>query len=230
MKKALLCVIFVLTLVQLAYAQDYYAGLDITIDRYDLVTITGKTDYPNILTDDSEQYITKASGVRTFKLETANPLSEYIADINLPSGAAISKIETPGTYRIENKFGKLSVITFGENQPMAITIEYTISKIGNLYGLYIILALFATTALYFLIKKPPKKKKAEPDLRGLTYRQKQIMQLLTEKSRPLTQTEIEQELKLPKSSVSRNIHTLELKGKIEKEKVGMSNKIRLKHE
>ena len=44
----------------------------------------------------------------------------------------------------------------------------------------------------------------------------------------MTQTDIESELKLPKSSVSRNIHTLELKGKIEKEKVGMSNKIQIK--
>ncbi len=230
MKKTLLCAIFILTLIQFTYAQEHYADLDITIDKYDLVTITGKTDYPDLLTDDSEQYITKTSGVRTFKLETADPFSEYIANIDFPSGASISKIETPGTYRVENKIGKLSIITFGENQPLSITIEYTVSKASNLYGLYIMLILFVATAIYFLIKRTPKKKKIKPDFKGLTYRQKQIMQLLIEKNMPLTQTDIETELKLPKSSVSRNIHTLELKGKIEKEKVGMSNKIRLKHE
>ncbi len=229
MKKTLLCAIFILTLIQLACAQDYYADLDINIDKYDLVTITGQTDYPDILTEHSEQHISKIKGVRTFKLETADQFSEYIAKINLPNGASISRIESPGTYRIENKLGKLSIITFGENQPLSITVEYTVSKASNLYGLYIILILSVATAAYFLIKRSPRKK-TKPDFKGLTYRQKQIMQLLIEKNKPLTQTDLEQELKLPKSSISRNIQTLELKGKIEKEKVGMSNKIRLKQD
>jgi len=56
------------------------------------------------------------------------------------------------------------------------------------------------------------------------------MKLLIKEKRPLTQAEIEKELKIPKASVSRNIRTLELKGRIEKEKTGMSNMIKLRKE
>ena len=54
------------------------------------------------------------------------------------------------------------------------------------------------------------------------------MRLLIEKKRPLTQTVIQKELNIPKAAVSRNISSLELKGLVEKEKIGMSNLIRLK--
>lgn len=219
--------LIVLVLIQSVAAQ--YADVDVKIDKYDLVTITGETDYPNLLAEDSEQYITKVRGVRTFKLETAEPLSGYITTISLPSGTTINKIESSGLYRIENQLGRLSIITFGENQPISIMIEYTIPKASNLYWLLLIPLLFVIIAAYFLIKRLPKKNK-KPDFKGLTHRQKQIMKLLIDKNKPLTQTDIETELKLPKSSVSRNIHTLELKGKVEKEKVGMSNKICLKKE
>ena len=47
-------------------------------------------------------------------------------------------------------------------------------------------------------------------------------------NRSMTQTEIQKQLSIPKSAVSRNIGALELKGLIEKETIGMSNLIRLK--
>jgi len=72
------------------------------------------------------------------------------------------------------------------------------------------------------------KKDQEINLRGLNDRQKQIIKLLIEVKRPLTQTEIQRELKIPKAAVSRNISTLERKGLIEKEQIGMSNRISLK--
>ena len=66
------------------------------------------------------------------------------------------------------------------------------------------------------------------NLKGLSDRQKNIINLLIEKDRPLSQTIIQKELNIPKSAVSRNISSLELKGLIEKENIGMSNLIRLK--
>ena len=54
------------------------------------------------------------------------------------------------------------------------------------------------------------------------------MNLLIDKNTPLTQTEIQRELKIPKAAVSRNIRRLELKGLIQKEQIGMSNLIRIK--
>jgi len=68
----------------------------------------------------------------------------------------------------------------------------------------------------------------EYNLKGLSERQRKIMKLLIEQKRPLTQTDIQKELKMPKAAVSRNIRTLERKRLIEKEQIGMSNLITLK--
>jgi len=73
-----------------------------------------------------------------------------------------------------------------------------------------------------------KSDEVDHDFKGLNQRQKEIMKLLMERMVPLTQTDIQKELNLPKAAVSRNIRRLELKGLIEKEQIGMSNLIRLK--
>ena len=67
-----------------------------------------------------------------------------------------------------------------------------------------------------------------PEFKGLNSRQKEIMSLLIDKNIPLTQTDIQKELNIPKAAVSRNVRGLELKGLIEKEQIGMSNLIRIK--
>ena len=84
--------------------------------------------------------------------------------------------------------------------------------------------------IYSIIQNKRKKENIlqKYNFKGLTERQKQIMQLLIDADRPLTQVEIERELKIPKAAVSRNVHSLELKNLIEIEKSGMSNLIRLK--
>jgi uncharacterized membrane protein len=66
------------------------------------------------------------------------------------------------------------------------------------------------------------------DFKGLNQRQKEIVKLLVDRNIPLTQTDIQKELNIPKAAVSRNIRGLELKGLIEKEQIGMSNLIRIK--
>lgn len=225
----------VLLLIQQSLAQDYYADLEIDVDNEDFVTIKGDTDHPSLLTKDTEQYISKESGVRTLKIETAEAFSEYFITLNLPRGTSINYAKSSGPFRIESNLGKLSLITFAENEPISITIQYQIQKTSTKILYYLPFALALILIIYTVKKlsrqlkpKIPKEKKAEPNLKGLTSRQKDIMKLLIEKDKPLTQTEIEEELKLPKSSVSRNIHTLEMKGLIEKEKIGMSNKICIK--
>ena len=97
--------------------------------------------------------------------------------------------------------------------------------------------LFVVLIIVFIfLKKSKEIKKGEKtidnneeySLKGLNERQKEIMNLLIERNRPLTQTDIQKELGIPKSAISRNIRTLEIKGLIEKEQIGMSNLIRLK--
>lgn len=82
----------------------------------------------------------------------------------------------------------------------------------------------------FKNKNIKEKNKLNSDLsfKGLNDRQKNIINILIKSETGLTQTEIQKELGIPKASVSRNIRRLELKGLIEKEKIGMSNIIRIK--
>jgi len=97
-------------------------------------------------------------------------------------------------------------------------------------GLVVLIVVF----YYFLKKKDTEEISKEinetvyDDFRGLSDRQKKIMDLLIDKNRPLSQTTIQKELDIPKAAVSRNISSLELKGLVEKENIGMSNLIRLK--
>jgi uncharacterized membrane protein len=91
--------------------------------------------------------------------------------------------------------------------------------------------------IYFVFKNKQKESiesnvkiedEIEYSLKGLTDRQKDIVQLLISVKRPMTQVDIQKELQMPKAAVSRNVHSLEIKGLIEIEKIGMSNLIRLK--
>jgi len=91
--------------------------------------------------------------------------------------------------------------------------------------------------IYFIFKNKQKEpidsnvnvdSEIEYSFKGLSERQKEIVQLLIDTKRPLTQVEIQKELDMPKAAVSRNVHSLEIKGLIEIEKIGMSNLIRLK--
>lgn len=231
MKRAAVIALALILIMPSVLAQDHYADLKIDVDKNDFVSIQGDTDYESILTEGTEQYISKENGVRTLKIETPDEFSEYYITLNLPSGAAINYIKSSGTFRIESTLGKMSVITFAEDKPISITVQYTIQKTSTtiIYCLALLVIILGTLiALMPRLLKRIKPKAEKPNLKGLTHRQKQIMELLMAKSKPLTQTEIEEELKLPKSSVSRNIRTLEMKGLIEKEKTGMSNKICIK--
>ena len=99
------------------------------------------------------------------------------------------------------------------------------------------LFVFVLLSAYFVLKNKQKKSIASDELiddegkyslKGLTDRQRDIVKLLISVKRPLTQVDIQKELQMPKAAVSRNVHSLELKGLIEIEKVGMSNLLRLK--
>jgi len=229
-QKALILFLAALLLLPYAYAAGYYADLKADIDAQDYVTIKGNTDHPSILTESTDKLVSKTQGKRLLEIKTPEQFSQYIIELNFPSGTAINYVKSEGPFRIESSIGKLTLVTFAENKPIDIKIQYQIGKSNNY--LYWLLLLPLGAAIFYLLKrkKKPQEKKEEKQvsMKGLTYRQKQIAELLISKNKPLTQTEIEEELKIPKSSISRNIHTLELKGVIEKEKTGMSNKIALK--
>jgi len=225
-------------------AVDYYADLTITVDLSGFVTINGLTNYPNLTIQNTEQYTSKQQSYWLLNITKQETFSEFVYDLILPKGASISYIKSSGSLRIKENLGNLVIRGFGENESFSIFIQYQLEKQGDsilqesiVYIILLPAILLVSLLILFLFLKEKKTKGLLPEvnikeplaeLKGLNYRQKQIMQLLHNRNIPLTQTDIQKELQIPKASVSRNIHGLERKGLIEKEQIGMSNLIRLK--
>jgi len=240
---ALLSVLAVLSAPALQ-AADYYADLTIKVDLQGFVSISGLTNYPNLTIQNTEQYSSKQQSFWLLNITKQETFSEFVYDLILPKGSSISYIRSSGSLRIEENQGNLLIRGFGENESFFILIQYQLEKQAesalqeNIMYFILLPAILLVTLLIIFFYIQEKKPKEQPpltetkeslgDLKGLNHRQKQIMQLLHKRNIPLTQTDIQKELQIPKASVSRNIHGLERKGVIEKEQIGMSNLIRLK--
>jgi uncharacterized membrane protein len=226
-------------------AEQYYADLTIDVDASGFVTIDGISNHPDLLIQDTEQYTSKEQSYWLLNITKNETFSDFIYVVTLPSGSSINYLKSSGPVRIKEEQGNLLVKGFGQNTTFSVVVQYQIEKTstdGIFFGfdqsLVIILVLVVCGAfalfLFFIRSKADRKGVTtisgnnEANLKGLTTRQKKIIKLLTKTKRPLTQSDIQKELAMPKAAVSRNIASLELKGLIEKEKVGMSNFIRLK--
>lgn len=229
-----------------AYGEDYYADISIDIDESGFVTIDGITNHPNLLVENTEIYSFKKQSFWLLNISKAEIFSDYIFKLTLPEDSSINYIKSSGSIRIEEEFGNLIIRGFGQNESFFIKIQYQIKKnldtgfidfytLFFLVFLILILSIFLFSVFNLMKKrkqleiiKKPFEDNSKNKFIGLTNRQKSIMELLIDRDRPLTQKEIQQELDLPKAAISRNIHSLQIKGLIEIEKIGMSNLISVK--
>ena len=241
-------ILFFLTIISITSinAEDYYADISIDLDSYGYVTINGVTNYPELLINNTPIYTSKTQSYWLLNITKNEVFSDFVYALNLPKGSSINYIKSSGFIRIEENQGSLLIKGFGENESLSLIVQYQIDKTSetsiimqfDLVFIILILAIIIIIALlvFFIIKdrkeklkiEEPKRNDNDVNFNGLNDRQKQIMKLLIEGKMPLTQTDIQKELNMPKAAVSRNIRRLELKGLIEKEQIGMSNLIRLK--
>jgi uncharacterized membrane protein len=237
---ALLFIIAFLT-VPLLHAQTYYADLSITVDPSGFVTIQGPTNYPNLTITNTQNYTSKQHNLWLLNITKPEIFSQFIYTITLPKGSSINHIKSTGLISIGENQGSLVIKGFGENESLSVLIQYQTEKIEDfflqetiVYPILFSLIVIVSILLVYFYRKEKKTKTLEltteppGDWKGLNHRQKQIMQLLKERNVPLTQTDLQKELQIPKASISRNIHSLEKKGLIEIETIGMSHLIRLK--
>jgi len=226
-------------------ADDYYADISIDVDDSGFVKIDGITNHPDLLVDETEVYTSKKQSYWLLNITKDEIFSDFVYVLTLPEGSSINYVKSSGLIRIEEDFGNLLIKGFGQNKSFSVTVQYQIKKNSNnifafelnistiLLILIIIIIISIVTILLIKRKNNKISEKISDDykdynLKGLNERQKEIIKLLIDRKRPLTQSDIQKELGIPKAAISRNIHGLELKGLIEKEKIGMSNLIRLK--
>lgn len=227
------------------YANDYYADITISVDNSGFVSIEGITNHPDLLVENTELYTLKKQSYWLLNITKDEIFSDFVYVVTLPDDSSINYIKSSGFIRIEEDLGGLVVKGFGQNKSLSVIVQYQIGKpsddgysmeIDQSFLFLIIIILVFLIIVFIFFRKSNDVKKSEKtihikekfNLKGLNERQKKIMMLLMERNRPLTQTEIQKELKIPKAAVSRNIRGLEVKGLIEKEQIGMSNLIRLK--
>jgi len=224
------------------HADDYYADVDINVDKSGFVTIDGYTNHPDLLVENTEVYTSKEKSFWLLNITKYGVFSDFTLTLTLPEGSSINYIKSSGHIKIEEYQGNLVIKGFGENINLSVVVQYQFEKNSEILGLenvdinmVLIIIILVLIVLFFVIyfkgkdEKSIDKNKSSDSLKGLNRRQKDIMKLLIESKIPMTQTEIQKELRIPKASVSRNIRHLEIKGLIEKEKMGMSNIIRLKN-
>ena len=227
----------------LVSAQELYADVTIDISDSGFVTITGTTNHPSLLVDDNQSFTLKIRDNWYFNITKDEIFSEYIFKVLLPTDSSIYEVKSSGTVWIGEESNRLAIYGLGQNESISLNINYKLSKSTDSKEssffttinivLLILIIVIVILILFYLYRAYNErevvvKSNNIDQYKGLTARQKQIMKVLNESSKPLTQTEIEKILNMPKAAVSRNVHSLERKGLIEIEKVGMSNFIRIK--
>jgi len=221
---------------------DYYADITIDVDSSGFVTIEGITDYPDLLTQNSESYTSKDQSYWMLNITIDNTF-DFVYDLTLPKNSEINFIKSTGQIRIQDENGRLKINGYGLNESLSIVVQYSIKRFdtsdnaqNNLSIIFIASGIIGLIIVLFVsvsnIKGSNKGLFSKDDTivnyKGLSERQREIMELLVKENRSMTQTEIQKKLNMPKSAVSRHIISLELKDLIEKESIGMSNLIRLK--
>jgi len=227
-------------------AEEYYADIEITVDENGVVDINGISNHPNLLVENSNLFTYKKKSYWLINITKEEIFTDYIFVLTLPKGAKVNHIKTSGFGGIEEESGKLVISGGGQNEELSIVVQYQINPIVDeqssfdliiLVILVMLIIILTILLIYFVFKNKQKESiesnvqiidNGEYSLKGLTDRQKDIVQLLINVKRPLTQVDIQKELQMPKAAVSRNVHSLEIKGLIEIEKVGMSNLVHLK--
>lgn len=220
--------LFVLSLVQ---AQDYYADVEISVDERGLVSIFGTTNHPSLDVTDDPAFTHKRGRYWLLNISLEDRFSDFIYVLQLPRGATINYLKTPGFARIEQADEGLRVVGTGKEQQFVIIVQYEIIEDGSqekhdLFFLLTASILAAAIGLIFYLLYRKYRKKAKPRAYNyslLTERQRKILNMLEKARKPMTQAEIEKLTGMPKSSLSRNVDALVRRGIIKKEQKGMSN-------
>ena len=213
---------------------EYYADVTIEVDYTGEVTISGQTNHPQLLIEKTQNYTSKEGIYWTLNISISDSFSDYIFDVSFPEGTVINYLKVPSSFRIETYDGRLHLIGTGQEKPFSVVVQYRFEDKNTeqdyqiLLGLLFVMVLLVTVYYLNLNQKKPKKKKTE--YKFLTDRQKQIVGYLESKKEPVTQAELQRELKFPKASLSRNIDSLINKGLLKKGRKGMTNLVYLVEE
>jgi hypothetical protein len=224
-----------------AYAQQYYADVIFDVHTDGSVDISGSTNHPSIYPASGiDDFTSKNKRFWVLNISIEDDFSQYIVEIKFPVGASLNYFKASNVLSIVDDDGRIVVIITGTQEPMQFLAQYSFDEDINsswswltldvLIAVALIIFLFAAVVVLIHLLKTRSLKKglfSERKFSFLTGRQRMIVDMLLKNNGKLTQAVLEKELKIPKSSLSRNVESLVRKGIISKEAVGMSNMLRL---
>jgi len=228
----------------------YYADITINVENNGRVNIEGKTNYEEFaIAKNTQKYTSKKEEYWILNISTKDKFDNFIFELNLPKHSEINYIKTTPTFRIDEKENKIIIIGTGENKPLTLIVQYKTNFITeikeNNYLSYLLITILLAIMLFFGVRmfkfknnhndksnninniETSEEGDETKDLTILPERQQDIISILRKKGK-ITQKELEKEMQIPKSSVSRNVQTLVIKGIVKKEQVGVTNYLSLK--
>ena len=72
----------------------YYADIDIQVDNVGIVTITGKTNHPELLVQNSALYTYKKQSYWLLNITYREVFSDFLYTVTLPQGSIINYIKS----------------------------------------------------------------------------------------------------------------------------------------
>lgn len=225
-------ILFILAILLLPFASALYADIAVDIASDGHTTITGTTNVPGVV-GESNAYTAKEGELWLFNITTPI-LDTFVYRILLPEGAQITYVAGKNA-RITTNGNGVEIRGSGENAPMTLTVQYTIAPTTKSFAWLPLLAvIFLLALLWGIMRKrrtqiqksapmPARQEKTPTYIDGIPQRQQAMVTLLRKADGTLTQRQIELTMKLPKSSVSRNVEALRRRGIIEKAQLGMTN-------
>jgi uncharacterized membrane protein len=221
-------------LVQGASAQ-YYADVTLDVRENGAVMINGISNHPLLQQGETQEFTSKRGPYWMLNLTITEQLEEFVIRIQLPPGASLNFVSARSSVSISSHLERVVITRIGSNSSVSLAAQYElaneqqqsqVSSTPYYLGGAALLLLLASIAYMVLAKRMVKRPRLQ-FREGLPERQRQILGLLERSGGKLTQKQIEEALRLPKSSVSRNIDALSRKGLVSKQVQGLTNTIRL---
>ncbi|MCX6802173.1 MAG: MarR family transcriptional regulator [Candidatus Diapherotrites archaeon] len=215
----------------------YYADISVDVGSDGISTLSGTTNHPALAAGQSSEFTSKEGKYWLFSIDLNEQFSDFVFSVLLPEGASINYAKGPSV-RIETENGRIAVKGVGSNGPFSLKIQYSLEAdqkepLIPLWGYVLLLfALFIAASYLILrykkknsepIEKPRKKGLSEKEKASLTERQLAIIGIVEKNKGFVSQKKVEEELGIPKSSVSRNVEALVKRGYLKKEEKGMTN-------
>jgi uncharacterized membrane protein len=227
----LILTLFILLSPSVFANEEYYADITININERGDAVISGITNNVDLIGTFSD-LTTKQGKYWLFNLTSAtNIYSDLLFAVNFPENTELNYIKSTAQISIGSESNAPIVRGILKNKNLEIIVQYHFENKKEekpflvLFFVSLGVIILGSLIYYFYIKNNLRKRKKENEKEkeiSMTNRQRQIY-LLVMKNENITQKKIEEILKLPKSSISRNVASLERKGVIVKKVKGQSN-------